>query len=216
MFQSIPLYENSQPKKTEGRKWEFPKQPKFSSRLPIQMSLASGSGAKSEFCQNVVDPNPILDTGCPKSVGGMQYAVQICNSLQIPFQLESLDCTPFYHGYGMHCSESQLFIGKWRLPMTDLRGNEFHLPFYIVRGNGYLLIGNNIAKKSKIHNSQNLIIIPANTENLSNEELILSTYHSEGNRTRLLVLPPNFSSISSFFNSVQSFKSSTLKPETFT
>ena len=141
----------------------------------------------------------------------MQYAIQLCNILGITFEIEPLDCQPFYHGYGMQCSEAQLVIGIWKLPMSYLRNTEFYLPFYIVPGDGYLLVGNNIAEKSKVLNDENLLVIPPNTQNLSTEELVLSTYHSEFHRTRLLVVPSSYSSVSSYFNSIKYFKESALK-----
>jgi len=183
------------------------KQNRNAPRHSTQLSLACGRGAESDFCRNAIDPNPIIDTGCPKSVGGINYALLICNSLRIPFELEPLDCEPFYHGYGMECSEAKLVVGIWNLPLSDLHGTEFKLPFYIVKGDGYLLVGNNIAKQSKLMNNQNLIIIPPNTESLSDKELTLPTYHSEGNRTRLMVIPSNMGCLNSYFNSVKSLQS---------
>ncbi len=64
------------------------------------------------------------------NVGGIDYAVTMCNALGIHFDLEPLDCDPFYHGYGMKCSEAKLTIGVWTLPLADLHGTRFELPFY--------------------------------------------------------------------------------------
>ncbi len=80
----------------------------FSERLREQKSLTTGPGAVSDINPLSMDPNPILDTGCPRNVGGIDYAVAMCNALGIHFDLEPLDCDPFYHGYGMKCSEAKL------------------------------------------------------------------------------------------------------------
>ncbi len=78
----------------------------------------------------------------------------MCNALGIHFDLEPLDSDPFYHGYGMKCSEAKLSIGIWKLPLADLHGTRFELPFYLVEGNGYLLVGNAIASKCQILNDE--------------------------------------------------------------
>ncbi len=84
----------------------------FSERLQEQKSLTAGPGAVSDIYPLSRDPNPILDTGCPRNVGGIDYA----DALGIHFDLEPLDCDPFYRGYGMKCSEAKLTIGIWKLP----------------------------------------------------------------------------------------------------
>lgn len=63
-------------------------------------------------------------------------------ALGIPLDLEPLDCDPFYHVYGMNCSGAKLTIGIWKLPLVDLDRTQFKLPFYLVKGDGYLLVGN--------------------------------------------------------------------------
>lgn len=78
----------------------------------------------------------------------------------------------------MQYSASQIVIGKWNLPMNDLRSTSFKIPFYTVEGDGYLVVGTIIAKKSKLFKNKNLLIIPPYTEGLSQKELSLSTYHS--------------------------------------
>ncbi len=80
----------------------------------------------------------ILGTGFPRNIGGFDYAVAMCNALGIHFDFELLDCDPFYHGYGMNCSEDKLKSGIWKLPLADLHGTRFELPFYLVQGDGYL------------------------------------------------------------------------------
>lgn len=79
----------------------------------VQLSLASVSGTKSEFCRSVHYPNPIINNGFPKGVGRMQQS--------------------------MHCIESQITIGKCNLPAKNLRDtsfkmNGFHLKQLAVEG----------------------------------------------------------------------------------
>ncbi len=104
----------------------------FSERLREQKSLTAGHGAVSDINPLSSDSNPILDTRCPRNVGGIDYAMAMCNALGIHFDLEPLDCDPVYHGYGMKRSEAKLKIGIWKLPLADLHGTRFELPFYLV------------------------------------------------------------------------------------
>ncbi len=50
----------------------------------------------------------------------------------------------------MKCSEAKLTIGIWKLPLADLHGTRFELPFYLAEGDAYLLVGNAIASKCQI------------------------------------------------------------------
>ncbi len=87
------------------------------------------------------DPQPILDTGCPWNVGGIDYALAVCNAVGIPFDLEPLDFNPFYHDYGMNSSEAKLTIGIWKISLVDLHGVHFKLAFYLVKVMGtYALV----------------------------------------------------------------------------
>ncbi len=89
----------------------------------------SGPAAVSDLCLLFMDPNPTIDTGCPRSGVGTDNALALCQALEIPFELEDLDCEPFYQGYGMQCSEAKLTVGMWYLPLTDLHGTSIRLPF---------------------------------------------------------------------------------------
>lgn len=59
----------------------------------------------------------------------------------------------------MKCSEAKLTLGIWNLPLSDLLGNPFTIPFYIVDGNGYLLVGNDVLRDACLLNDKHLIII---------------------------------------------------------
>ncbi len=69
----------------------------------------------------------------------------LCNAFDIHFDLEPLDCDPFYEGYGMKYCEAKLIICIWKLPLADLHGTSLELPFYLVEGDGYVLVGSVIA-----------------------------------------------------------------------
>ncbi len=67
-----------------------------------------GARAVSDLCLLSMHPNPIIDSGCPRSVGSIDNALALCQALEIPFELKDLDCEPFHHGYGMQCTEAKL------------------------------------------------------------------------------------------------------------
>ena len=81
----------------------------------------------------------------------------------IDFELEPLDCEPFYHGYGEKCSDAELRIGVRRLPLDDLNGNKIDIPFYITKGSVISLLGNELLSKSDILNTQNRMRTPPGT-----------------------------------------------------
>jgi len=167
----------------------------------------SDQGAMTDISPDVRDPNPIIDTGCPRSVGGIDSAIALSNAMGIEFALSPLDCPPFIHGYGMKCSEPKVTIGVWMIPMTDLNGISFKLPFYIVNGDGVLLLGNDVCSKSNTLNDQNLLIVPPGVGSLSDSRLALPIYNNE-QRTHLLIVPAQTSCFATFFASARSLYSS--------
>lgn len=89
------------------------------------MSLVSSPGAKYHLFTDKIDPNPIVDVGVPtrtpsRSIGGLYSAVLLSKALGVQFILYPLDCELFYYGYGKECSETQLNIGFWKMPITDV------------------------------------------------------------------------------------------------
>jgi hypothetical protein len=155
-----------------------------------------------------VDWNPILDNGCPKSAGGLENVISLSMALGIPVHLSALDCAPFYHGYGEACSDARLTIGIWNLPLVDLNGVEFRIPFYVFLGSGPLLLGNSVLRNSRIDGPKHLLIITEKA-GLSTTPLILQTYTTDTLRTRLHVIPCRTDHMCTFFQSVSSFTAST-------
>ena len=105
----------------------------------------------------------------------------------------------------MKCSEAKLTLGIWNLPLSDLLGNPFTIPFYIVDGNGYLLVGNDVLRDACLLNDKHLIIIsPEKTSPKREDPVYLSSYHSSDNRTHLFVVPAQKSSMGTFLASARS------------
>jgi hypothetical protein len=154
-----------------------------------------------------MDWNPILDNGCPKSAGGLDNVISLSMALGIPVQLSALDYAPFYHGYGEACSDARLTIGIWNLPLVDLNGLEFRIPFYIFQGSGPLLLGNSVLRHSRIGGPKHLLIITEKA-GLSPTSLLLQTYTTDSLRTRLHVIPFRTDHLHNFLQSVSSFTTS--------
>lgn len=66
------------------------------------------------------DMNPVLDEGCPRSIGGIENTRKICKAMGIQFKIRGLDCEPFLHGYGEESDDSKVVVGIWYMPITDM------------------------------------------------------------------------------------------------
>ncbi len=78
----------------------------------------------------------------------------------------------------MNCSDAKIVFALWKLPLVDLNGTRFDMPFYTVQGDGLLLIGNDAMYKSDVLNSKEVLVIPYNVGNLATVQLILPIYTS--------------------------------------
>ena len=136
----------------------------------------------------------------------------LCESLGIQLVLKPLDFEPFYHGFGKNCADPKLVFARWLLPLKYLNGIECELPFYIVKGDGPILIGNCIIAHCNLVGSENLLVIPKNVGDIKNNELLFATVHTyvdgEPSRTYLHVVPCHSEQLSSYFSSLSSFTSS--------
>lgn len=124
----------------------------------------------SGFLDGQNDPNTIIDIGCPRSIGGEESARALCKSLGISFVLEEMKCEPFIHGCGKCCSDPGITIGKWCLLITDLNGIELKIPFYITKGDGSILHGNDRIHKSYLCSADNFLITSVYICSLPNGE----------------------------------------------
>jgi len=118
----------------------------------------------------------------------------------------------------MKCSDAQLTIGIWDLPVVDMEGTVVKIPFYITRGDGVLLLGNEILHKSYQLGPENLLVIPPGVQGISRKELSFTTYceptsssDPEAVRTYLFVVPSKTSSFKSYFSAQRSFASRSKK-----
>ncbi len=96
------------------------------------------------------------------------------------------------------------------IPLVDLHGTRFELPFFLVQGDEYLLAGNNIAFKCHLRDDENVIMIPEGIEGLSGKRIFMPTYLSCYHRTHLLNIPDQNKFFSSCFSSVRALHSTAL------
>lgn len=61
-------------------------------------SLVADHGASPDVLDGTRYLNPVIDPGCPRSVGGIGAAKALTDTLGIPFVFQELDCEPFFHG----------------------------------------------------------------------------------------------------------------------
>ena len=164
-----------------------------------------GTSGPSSVSPGQRDPNPILDIGCPRSAGGIESAIALCLAMGLDFELEPLDCAPFYHGYGENCSDAKLTIGILRLPLEDPKGNKVKIPFYITKGDGALLLGNSILKNASILGSENIVKLPPGSVPNLHTFASIPTYTTKDEelRTHLHVVTSQLSQFKSYISSTK-------------
>ncbi len=108
-----------------------------------------------------------------------------------------------FHGYGMNCSDAKIVFALWKSSLVDLNGTRSDMPFYIVQGDGLLLIGTDAMYKSDLLNSKEVLVVPPNVGNLATVQLILPIFNVDIDgvvRTFLMVVPSQQKSFSGFFS----------------
>jgi hypothetical protein len=130
------------------------------------------------------DLNPLVDQGCPLSVGGVDSAGALACRIGIPFQLLPLDIVPFYHGFGEKCSDARPTGARWRRLIENLAGTDAYVEFYMVPGSGPLLLGSFLLRCAVVDGPEGLIEFTAD----NGQHVVTPTYH-DGVRTRLAVVP---------------------------
>jgi hypothetical protein len=92
--------------------------------------LAAAPQADTRFCAWYVsqvsphDVNPLVDQGCPRSVGRINTASALARQLGIDFSLLPLDSTHSLHGFGLYCSDANQTVARWMLPVENLDGED--------------------------------------------------------------------------------------------
>jgi hypothetical protein len=119
--------------------------------------------ADARFCAWYVshasphDVKPLVDQGCPRSVGGINNSSTVARQFGIDFALLPLDSTPFLHGFGGSCSHDKLTVARWMLPVENLEEEDVELEFFLVPGSRPLFPGNSLLHKAVVYGPDDLI-----------------------------------------------------------
>ncbi len=138
------------------------------------------------------DSSAIIDTGCPRNVLSIDYAVPICNALGMPSSRELVHCDPFYSGYGIKCSEAQLTIGIWNHSLVELYGTHFKL----MDAFSFVTISRLNARYETAGTSPSFLKVP---REYLREKIIMPTYLSDYHRSHPLAFPVQYKCITSYF-----------------
>jgi hypothetical protein len=130
------------------------------------------------------DLNPLVDQGCPVSLGGFDSAGDLACRIGTHFQLLPLDIVPFCHGFGEKGSDARPTVARWRMPIENLAGPDTYVKCYMVPGSGLLLLGNSLLHRTVADGPEVLIEFTADNGQL----VVTPTYH-DGVRKRLAVVP---------------------------
>lgn len=141
-----------------------------------QVSLIAFRGANSDVFADDEDLNRICDEGCLRIVGEIGEIHWLCKAMEISFKTRKLDYFPFIHRYRKESSNPEFTICIWDLPLIDLYGTAVPLPFYVLRGDGFLLLRNDFIRMSDRLNSKNLFVIQPGQCGLSQKKPLLPIY----------------------------------------
>jgi hypothetical protein len=151
--------------------------------------LAEGPQADARACAWYVpqasphDVNPLVDQGCPRSVGGINTASALARQLGVDFALLPFDSTPFLHVIGKYCSDVKKTVARWMLPVENFDREDVELEFSLVPGCGPLLLEKFLLHKAVVDGPDKLIEFT----DAKGLRVVTPTYF-DGVRTRLSVV----------------------------
>lgn len=119
---------------------------------------------------------PILSKSCHRSCGCIVYHSIFFQLLDVPFEIESLDCDPIVHGYDKNCNGIKTTIEIWLHLFTDNHDEDVEITFYLTFGDGFLILGNDILNHSFQGGPGNIIHITAGAPDVSAEQTYFTTY----------------------------------------
>lgn len=95
----------------------------------------------------LLHPNPIVDGACTRIAGGLESTAAHCEARGIYLELDTHECESDYHDHVNKCSEAQITVFIYSMPITDFKGNLVYIHFYITCSDAFLLLGNKIKHK---------------------------------------------------------------------
>lgn len=108
----------------------------------------------------------------------------------------------------MNCSDARLVFAVCDMPIIDTHCCKAMIPFYVVKGDGMLLLGNEFVHHFDLLGQEELLVVPPGV--LETHTVSLRTYSSgfSGDRedsiwTKRLITPCTFDTIHSYFCSLR-------------
>lgn len=110
------------------------------------------------FMKNCNTADPILDTGAPRSVGGLASAQELAARTQQPLKLSVLPVSKrFMHGWGPQAQGASMTKFSWKLNVVDNEGNPFTLEFLLTESEDPLIVGRDILSTSNLDNAAGIV-----------------------------------------------------------
>lgn len=86
------------------------------------------------------DPNPVYDSGAPKSFGCIEAATFLCEIFGIQLELQP-PSSEYMHGWGQNGPDAQPVVASWEMTVFNIHGKPTLFDFYIISRHSPLIIG---------------------------------------------------------------------------
>lgn len=160
-------------------------------------------GSPSKYAK--VDSNPILDEGAPRSIGGIESAVELCDALAIKFYAD-LSRETYMHEWGIHGGDANPVICTWTLVVCDVDGKPTSISIDLVEGIEPILVGLELKQNADTCNlaESPYIRFKRPTDTYTRTFSIYTAEDRKGNlRLRMEVLPTSEKCISAMLKSTK-------------
>lgn len=137
------------------------------------------------------DPNPILDEGAPRSIGGMNNAMRLCDVLGYKFEVDA-PREDYWHGWGDQAADLRPVQCTWTLTVNDENGKPTAIPFDLIEGNAPLIVGLDLKRHADTVNrsSTTFVTFQRPTDTSERRFRTYLSKDSTGNeRIRLAIVP---------------------------
>ena len=131
------------------------------------------------------DPNPIIDTGAPHSIGGISAAAQLANALGLQLLLEPPSDHVKEISWGPTATFIQPIVATWNLQVPDIYGVPTGFLFHVKKAVTPLLLVHDVLQHSTLHMNDSQPFLEIQQHSSTNR---FFTY-TQGVRTRIEFAP---------------------------
>jgi hypothetical protein len=132
-----------------------------------------------------IDPNPILDTGAPHSIGGISAAAQLANALGHQLLLDAPTEQVSQISWGPTAVSPQQIFATWNIQVPDIHGVLARFCFHLTQSETPLLLGHDVLKHCTLHLNEN----PSWLEIQQHSTRTRFLTYTQGFRTRIEIAP---------------------------